>query len=133
MKQIPIKLGPVALLLTVISICLTVMTILTFSTAGADLSMSQRYADSVQIRCELEKQGQEFLKDANEAAAGGGEISQLPDTKTENGVTEKKISRDGYELTIRLQQTGERFEVTEWKLNRHWEEKETIDGLWQGL
>ena len=30
MKQIPIRLGPVALVLTVISICLTVMAILTF-------------------------------------------------------------------------------------------------------
>ena len=43
MKQIPIRLGPVALVLTVISICLTVMAILTFSTAGADANMADAF------------------------------------------------------------------------------------------
>ena len=39
MKQIPIKLGPLTLLLTVISICLTVLAILSFTTARADLRL----------------------------------------------------------------------------------------------
>ena len=62
MKQVPIKLGPVALLLTVISICLTVMAILTFSTAGADKAMANMFANSTQIRYGLEQSGQEFLQ-----------------------------------------------------------------------
>ncbi len=42
MKQIPIKLGPLTLLLTVISICLTVLAILSFTTARADLRLAEK-------------------------------------------------------------------------------------------
>ncbi|MBQ6370387.1 MAG: hypothetical protein IJJ21_02250, partial [Firmicutes bacterium] len=62
MKQVPIKLGPVALLLTVITICLTVMAILTLTTAAADQAMANRFADSAQIRFSLEAEGQQFLQ-----------------------------------------------------------------------
>ena len=54
MKQVPIKLGPLALLLTVISICLTTLAILSFTTASADLRLAEKYADTVQTRYELE-------------------------------------------------------------------------------
>ena len=50
MQQIPIKLGPLALLLTVISICLTTLSILTFSTSSADMRLAQRYAETVRER-----------------------------------------------------------------------------------
>ena len=44
MKQVPIKLGPLALLLTVISICLTTLAILTFATARADWRLAEKHA-----------------------------------------------------------------------------------------
>ena len=65
MHQVPIKLGPLALLLTIISICLTTLSILTFTTSGADLRLAQKYADTVQIRYELEQEGQAFLQEAS--------------------------------------------------------------------
>ena len=48
MNKAPIRLGPMALLLTVISICLTILAILTFTTARADLRLAQKYAETVQ-------------------------------------------------------------------------------------
>ena len=66
MKQVPIKLGPLALLLTVISICVTTLAILTFTTARADLRLAEKYAQTVETRYALERQGQEFLHELSE-------------------------------------------------------------------
>ena len=50
MKRIPIKLGPLALLLAVVSLCLTTLSILTFTTARADMALAERFADTVSSR-----------------------------------------------------------------------------------
>ena len=55
MNKAPIRLGPMALLLTVISICLTILAILTFTTARADLRLAQKYAETVQARYAAER------------------------------------------------------------------------------
>ena len=134
MKQVPIKLGPVALLLTVISICLTVMAILTFSTAGADKAMANMFANSTQIRYGLEQSGQEFLQQTDEVLAAGGQLADVPDTEAADGGIEKVLEEGGYQLTIRLQPAGEGdYTIGQWTLEKKWEEKETIDGLWQGF
>ena len=62
MKEVPVKLGPLALLLSVISICLTTLAILTFTTARADLRLAEKYADTVSLRYALEQEGQDFLR-----------------------------------------------------------------------
>ena len=46
MKDLPIRLGPLALLLTVISICMTVFGILTYATARADMNLAETYAET---------------------------------------------------------------------------------------
>ena len=62
MKDVPVKLGPLALLLTVISICMTVLAILAFTTARADLSLARTYAETVRERYSLEILGQQYLQ-----------------------------------------------------------------------
>jgi len=131
MKQVPIKLGPVALLLTVITICLTVMAILTLTTAAADQAMANRFADSAQIRFSLEAEGQQFLQQADEQLSGGGELQELPDVSTAGNSVEKVFEQEGYQLTTRLRPEGDSdYIVTRWSLEKKWKEKETIDGLW---
>ncbi len=68
MKRVPIRLGPLALLLTVVTICMTVLGILTFATARADLAMAEKLAASTRERYELEAEGQAFLRQAAEGA-----------------------------------------------------------------
>ena len=133
MKQIPIRLGPVALVLTVISICLTVMAILTFSTAGADANMADAFADSVQTRYALESEGQAFLRDADEVLASGGTLTDLPDVTEAKGGVEKTFEQEGYRLKIRLREAGDSYAIRKWTLTKKWEQKETIDNLWQGF
>lgn len=135
MKQVPIKLGPVALLLTIITICLTVMAFLTVSTAGADKNMAKMFADTTQIRCSLEEGGQEFLQQADEVLAGGGVLTDLPDTKSyeggPEGSIEKIIKDEGYHLTIRLEPEGEGdYRIAAWSLEKQWEENQEVQ-VWQ--
>lgn len=135
MKQVPIKLGPVALLLTVITICLTVMAILTFSTAGADKSMATAFADSTRTRCTLEKKGQEFLQEADEALAEGKTLKDLPKVDDwddgSEGSIEKRIKEKGYKLTIRLEPEGDSdYRVAAWSVEKEWEENRDVE-VWQ--
>ena len=58
MRHVPIKLGPLAVLLTVISICMTTLGVLAFTTARADWSLAEEYADTVRVRYELEAEPQ---------------------------------------------------------------------------
>lgn len=131
MKQVPMKLGPVALLLTVISICLTVMAILTFSTANADKAMAEGFAQSTQIRYALEQEGQKFLQQADETLAAGGSLEDIPEAEPADGGVERTLENRGYQLNIRLEESGEDgYAVAGWSLEKKWEEQETIDGLW---
>ncbi len=109
MNKAPIKLGPLALLLTVISICLTTLAILTFATARADRRLAEKYAATVQLRYELDEDGQKWLRDA----ADDDEIV---------------LEKDGSTLTIRV----ENGEVTAWRHERAWEEDLDID-VWPGF
>ncbi len=134
MRHIPIKLGPLALLLAVISICMTTLGILSFTTARADLVLAQKYADTVRSRYELEYQGQMFLSNLNETLTGGGEAGALPDTEIdENGVVWKTITQDDYKLTIGIwpdSETG--YRVVSWRLLKEWSADETMGELWDG-
>ena len=122
MKQTPIKLGPLALLLTVVCICLVTLSILNFTTSRADDSMSRRYADTVAIRQQLTAEGERFLYEADEQLANGGTLE----------TTEQTFEQDGYTLTVRLTQTGDTYEIAQWRLEKQWEEKNEMD-LWPGL
>lgn len=132
MKHIPIRLGPLALLLAVISICLTTLSILTFTTARADLSLAEKYADTVRTQYELEKQGQDFLREAKEFVASGRSVKTLPDTQTdEDGIVMKLIEIDHSSLRIGLEEekTGE-LKVVCWSLEKEFTQDPAMHDLW---
>jgi len=125
MKDLPIRLGPLALLLTVISICMTVFGILTYATARADMNLAETYAETVRTRYRLETEAQEYLvrlSDPGEEA--------LPDA---DGVL-REVFRDESGLTLR---TGVRLAsdgdpvVVEWRFEHEWEEDTSVD-VWDG-
>ena len=109
MKHIPIRLGPLALLLTVISICMSTLSMLSYANAEADLRLAQRYAETTRIRYELEKEGQQWL--------------------LSHGSGETVLEKEGYKLTIRLDASGQPLL---WKIEREWEENTEIPDLWEG-
>ena len=132
MRHIPFRLGPLAILLTVISICMTVLGILSFATARADSRLAEKYAATVRLRYELETQGQLFLREAGEACARGAELRGLTDVETdENEVVRKTFEESGFRLTVGIipdSETG--FRVVEWSMGREWEPGESMGDLW---
>ncbi len=125
MKQIPMRLGPLALLLTVISICMTVLGILTFTTARADLSMAEKYAETVETRYLLESEGQSFLKQAREDP-------QALLKEAQNGIFWKTLQKGEMSLSIGLEVGEESCKVVNWRFSKAWEAEEDLGGLWSG-
>lgn len=110
MNHVPIKLGPLALLLTVVSICLSILAILTLSTARADMALAEKYAETVQIRYALEAEGQKFLANAEPG-------------------TSQMFEKDGMRLIVALDDKGD---VVRWTIEKQWDQSGIIGGLWTG-
>ena len=123
MNQVPVKLGPMALLLAVISICLTVLSILTFTTARADQSLAEKYAQTVSERYVLEVRGQEYLNDLRTGVASAG----VPD---ENGVAWTEFEENGTRLRIGIAPDGT---VVSWRYEKEWTQDTDMGNLWSGF
>ena len=121
MKQVPVKLGPLALLLSVISICLTTLAILSVTTARADKSLAEKYAATVTTRYALEVRGQEYRRDA---AAGA-----VQEPRDEDGVLWKVFREDGSLLTVGLAADGE---ILSWRQEKEWNPDTDMGNLWLG-
>ena len=126
MKQVPIKLGPLALLLTVISICLTVLAILSFTTARADLRLAERYAQTVTERCALEMAGQELLRELKDSDPG-----MLDMERDAKGVWWTDLEKDGAHLHIGVKKGPDGWQPVAWRMDKDWEEDTDLN-LWDG-
>ena len=127
MDQAPVKLGPLALLLSVISICLATLAILTFTTGRADLALASKYANTVTIRYACERQAQEFYRDANEGAEFL-EVMPGPD-----GTLTETFEESGSRLRVVLSpDAAGGYRVASWRADREWEQDDTIPNLWNG-
>ena len=127
MKDIPIRLGPLALLLTVISICMTTLAILTFTTARADWSLASTFANTVQERYALEAEGQAFLEKLDR---DGLSRDMTPD---ENGVYWKTIDYGESHLRIGLVPMADgSYEIRSWRQEREWNQDTSFGNLWTG-
>ena len=131
MKQVPVKLSPLALLLAVISICLTTLAILTFTTAQADLRLAEKYAETVSTRYALEKQGQAFLAELSETDPADWELMGLE--KDAGGIWRTEFEQDGARLRIafRADASGGVTPVS-WRHVKDWAEDESLGELWDG-
>lgn len=127
MKQVPIKLGPLALLLTVISICLTVLSILNFTTARADLSLAEKYAETVSTRYALEVEGQELLRELQNS-----DPALLDMTRDAAGRWHADLERDGAHLRIAVKKAGDGWQVVEWRQEKEWQEDTSLN-VWGGF
>lgn len=126
MKRSPIRLGPLALLLCVIGICLTILAVLSFTAARADLRLAQKYAETVQARYALEQQGQEYV-----CALNGGRVP-APE-EDEDGLIRLDLEHKGFLLHLVLLPDGENgFTPVSWRQEKTWQAEETIENLWDG-
>ena len=126
MKKTPIRLGPLMILLLVISIALTTLALLTVTTSRADRALAERFAASVSARYGLERDGSAF---AASAADGSAEAAEGTVTN-EDGNIRYTLSRDGYTLVMVLD--GRTHEVLSQEITKDWEYSDEIGDLWDG-
>ena len=131
MRQTPIKLGPLALLLAVISICLTTLAILTFTTARADLRLAEKYAQTVETRYALEREGQEFLSELSETDPADWGLTDWE--QDAGGVWKVTFQRDNASLRIGFRPDREKgYTLVSWRQETGWTEDDSIGDLWDG-
>ena len=129
-----LRLGPVAVFLTVVAVILTTLATLTIATSHADVVLAERFAEMTQIRYSLEAQGSEFLSNMAEELEAGASLSSISElNRKADGIFEYKAERDGYELVIRLTESDEDlYDIREWKITKVWEEEDLNQGIWAG-
>lgn len=118
------RLGPLTLLLTVIAICLAVLSILALSTARADLAMAEKTAATVREDYQLEIQGQEFLTSGLTHGLTSGE-------QQSDGTLRKVFTSGNKSLIIELRPSGETYEILRWQFETSWSPNEEMN-LWSG-
>lgn len=129
MKRAGVRLGPLALLLTVISILLTVLATLTFSTSHADYALARRFSETVRIRYSLEEQGQAYLAEMHDLAEAG---QDLTGDINAGSMVFRILEEDGYRLTIGLEKQGNNIRVDTWSIEKIWNPDAQEDHLWDG-
>ncbi len=132
MRETPVRIGPLSLLLAVISICLAVLAVLNMTTASADLRLAERYAQTVTARYALEKQGQEALLELS--GTESADWQSMGWEQGADGIYQKRLENDGAFLQIRIaeQENGKAVVLT-WKQEKEWEEDDRIENLWSGF
>lgn len=125
MKQIPVRLGPLALLLTVITICLAVLSLLALTTARADLKLAERAADTQARRYALEEEANRFLLELENGSAEGAV------TDGAEGLIRKTFASDGFFLETEFKKTAGGYEIVSFRSGREWEEDTEIN-IWDG-
>ena len=131
MKQVPIKLGPLALLLTVISICLTTLSILAFTTARADLRLAEKSAETLRVRYELEQQGQSFLRELCDADPADYSLMDLE--RDRDGVWHTEFREGDAVLRIGFRPSADGgVQVLSWRMEKDWAEDDSLGDLWDG-
>ncbi|MBR0341894.1 MAG: hypothetical protein IJH64_06565 [Oscillospiraceae bacterium] len=129
-----LRLGPIAVFLTVVAIILTTLATLTIATSRADTVLAERFATMTAIRYSLEKEGNEFLYEVTQKLESGASLNSISDlNRTGDGLYEYKAEKDGYELKIRLAPQGpDSFSIEEWKITKIWNEEELSQDIWLG-
>lgn len=129
-----IRLGPIAVFLTVIAAVLVSLALLTVSTSRADAVLAERFAAVTKVRYELEADGNLFLKEAdawiregaNGALPAGAEL-------TEAGGLKYYLEKEGYALTVEVTPQGaDGFDIKTWKISKIWESDDLFEDLWMG-
>lgn len=120
------RVGSVAVLFTVVLLCVSIFAALTVTTALADEKTAQRYGQHVSRQYACENLGQEWLAQARAFQMG---LGLLPENTSQeaDGSLNTTIAGDSMELTIRLNQAGT---LERWSCTAQWQPEE-IWQLWQ--
>lgn len=132
-----VRLGTIAVLFTVVVLCVSVLAVLSVATVRADRAMSQRYAQQVTARSELENEGQRWLRQVLDAAGAHGAAlteADLPDGTVLDGQTVRTtLTTGGRTLTAEVELDFDGalpdYRILSWVNAADWEEDERMEVL----
>ena len=130
-----IRLGPIAIFLTIVAIVLSTLAMLTAATAGADKAMAERFASVTSTRYQLEADGNTFLKEFDETIAQGGDPASLEGVESaQGGGYNYTVERDGYRLEVSLSPLDAlgHYSITVWKIHKIWNSEDPMNNVWKG-
>lgn len=142
----PVRTGALTLLIVVVVIGLSLLAVLTFSTARADAAMANRYGQQVALQTSMENKGEIWLSEVDEAIAQSKQNgtlvwddlqAHLPqgtvlDTRSgEVSVTLTSEEGNGSLYAAVAVLPDGTFTVTAWQLTTDWEEDTSLN-VWQG-
>ena len=130
-----VRLGPIAIFLTVVAIILSTLSILSVATTNADMVLAERFAAVTKERYALEAKGERFLKTLDEQAQSG-RINEagLSLEKTKNGYR-RIIMDEKYWLDMEVAGPDESrsFKITKWEIKKKWKEDDPYENVWKGV
>ena len=129
MNGVKLRLGPLALVLTVITVCLTILSMLDISTAMADYRLAQHFAVSVSESYALETEGYSMISSICE---GDAEIDELM-TQSEDGIYAAVIDGESSSLHIeaKVNENGG-LDILSFRIYGQWQEDDSMGDLWAG-
>ncbi|MBQ9061625.1 MAG: hypothetical protein IJ121_02170 [Eubacterium sp.] len=131
-----IRLGPIAIFLTVIAAVLATLAMLTVATSRADATLAARFAKVTSLRYELETDGNRFLQQIDSSLRSGGPL-ELPEgaEQLENGNVQYSIEKEGYTLDVEVAvfPEADSYEVVDWKISKIWKGADPFENLWPGF
>ena len=140
MESRPVRLGWLSLLLTVVILCLATLSVLSLSTARADLAQAQKQAAQTDSVYALECAGQQWLAALDAALNEAQDEASLdallpPDTvRTGSRVSTRQEGADGRSLSIAAELTADGgYRVVQWSQSAEWAGEEEAPALFGTL
>lgn len=123
MNQKRFRMSSMALLFTVVIVCVAVFSALTVVTAAQDLRLSRQYATRVQEFYDCEALGHQWLAQVEQGTMPEG-------TWQEEDRLGVKLETDTMYLEICVQQTAQGLEIQQWSCSAKWQPQADWN-LWQ--
>ena len=129
MRKKRFQVGSVAVLFSVVTLCVAVFALLTVVTAASDARVARQYGDQIQGLYSCENLGQQWLARMDGWLTGQ---EPLPEgTRISEDFAETEIQDENRTLCIRLRLTQSGYEISRWSCTTQWQPQNNSN-LWLG-
>lgn len=113
------RIGSIAVLFSVVVLCVAIFSILTVVTALSDQRMADRYAQQVEKNYQCLNLGEQWLSQADAYFQGKGSLPE--NTREENGVLSAEIIIENTRLQVQACSSADGIQVLRWDLSSQWQ------------
>ena len=117
------RTGALTLLITVVAVCLAVLSVLALCTARADRALAQKQTSLAAENAKAECAGQEWLAQVDAFLTGKSALPQNAQKQADGTIRTDLNVGGGRTLTISVRPTGKdlpRYTVLQWEITGQW-------------